>query len=186
MILIFLRWYDTCLYTFSCYICVMWLTVLWNAYLFGPKWSINYYYYYVMWYLTCLIIRNSFRKANGTTDTLFLPDLWTVEMVTRSDNCRRHTWHSQLSQSVSIVSGIDLCKVYHYLPLARSIYKLIALGYVTCRLHYSVPGYFNIIKDLPITSLDNCPINLHDVLIPLHNISINVYCPGVCLLSAIR
>ena len=22
------------------------VTVLWNAYLFGPKWSINYYYYY--------------------------------------------------------------------------------------------------------------------------------------------
>ena len=42
----------SCLYyvshTFSCYICVMWL--LWNSYLFGPKWSINYHYYYYMYW----------------------------------------------------------------------------------------------------------------------------------------
>ena len=31
-------------YVFMLYMCHV--TVLWKAYLFGPKWSINYYYYY--------------------------------------------------------------------------------------------------------------------------------------------
>ena len=31
-------------YVFMLYLCHV--TVLWNAYLFGPKWSINYYYYH--------------------------------------------------------------------------------------------------------------------------------------------
>ena len=33
------------IYVFMLYLCHV--TVLWNAYLFGPKWSINYYFYYL-------------------------------------------------------------------------------------------------------------------------------------------
>ena len=51
-VLLFVRWYDSCVYTFSYFVFAN-VTVLWYAYLFGPKWSINYYYYMYS-YHTCL------------------------------------------------------------------------------------------------------------------------------------